>query len=96
MFDLPVETTIERTAYAKFRKFLIKSGFIMIQESVYSKLCLNATAAKSIFNNIREHSPSKGLVQMMMVTEKQYANIEYFVGSASNEYITSTERLVVL
>ena len=31
-FDLPVTTGEERRAYTKFRKFLIKDGFLMLQE----------------------------------------------------------------
>ena len=37
MFDLPTETSEERRDYRKFRKNLIKNGFIMMQESVYVK-----------------------------------------------------------
>ena len=33
MFDLPVETTLQRKEYRKFRKYLIKQGFLMLQES---------------------------------------------------------------
>ena len=40
-FDLPTETSKDRKIYSRFRKFLIKEGFIMMQESVYSKLALN-------------------------------------------------------
>ena len=35
MFDLPTVTQAERQEYTKFRKFLLKSGFIMMQTSVY-------------------------------------------------------------
>ena len=38
-FDLPVTTGEERRAYTKFRKFLIKDGFLMLQESVYLLMC---------------------------------------------------------
>lgn len=37
-FDLPTITPANRKDYANFRKYLIKNGFIMMQESVYSKL----------------------------------------------------------
>ena len=40
-FDLPVESTPQRKEYSKFRKFLLKEGFIMMQKSVYSKVTLN-------------------------------------------------------
>ena len=37
-FDLPVITAKSRRDYYNFRKYLIKSGFVMMQESVYCKL----------------------------------------------------------
>ena len=47
-YDIAVGTAAERRAYSQFRKFLIKDGFLMMQESVYSKLALNPTVANSI------------------------------------------------
>lgn len=37
-FDLPTATAAERREYSRFRKSLIKEGFLMMQESVYVKL----------------------------------------------------------
>lgn len=96
MFDLPVITSEERTEYSKFRKYLIKNGFLMMQESVYCKLAQNQTAADTIIENLKKNKPSKGLVQVMKITEKQYARIEYIVGEADNEIIDNDERLIIL
>ena len=41
LFDLPTITEKNRAEYRKFHKFLIQEGFIMMQESVYTKLALN-------------------------------------------------------
>ena len=49
-FDLPTETKQDRREYARFRRFLIKNGFIMLQESVYCKLLLHATAQHLVLN----------------------------------------------
>jgi CRISPR-associated protein Cas2 len=95
-FDLPVLTSSERRAYTKFRKYLIKSGFIMEQESVYSKLVVNSAAADALSNNVRKNAPEKGLVQLMRVTENQYNKMEYIVGHRENDVIDSGERLVIL
>ena len=46
MFDLPVETSEERKEYRKFRKNLINEGFIMIQYSVYVRVCVNKKSAE--------------------------------------------------
>ena len=37
MFDLPVETQQNRRDYARFRKALLKDGFMMLQFSVYAR-----------------------------------------------------------
>lgn len=94
LFDLPVLTANERRAYRQFRKFLIKSGFMMEQESVYSKLVVNSSAAEALSNNVKKNSPDKGLVQLMKITENQYSKMEYIVGSKDKEIVDSDERLV--
>ena len=95
-FDLPTLSASDRRAYIQFRKYLIKSGFLMEQESVYSKIVINGTAAETISKNIRKNAPNKGLVQLMKVTEKQYSKMEYIVGERSNEIIDSDERVIFL
>lgn len=95
-FDLPVLTASDRREYRKFRKYLIKSGFIMQQESVYSKLTLNGMAAKTVASNVKKNAPPSGIVELLIVTEKQYANIEYITGQENSEYVSSIERLLIL
>ena len=95
LFDLPSVTLTEKREYRHFRDFLLKNGFLMMQESVYTKLALNGTAANSIMQNVRKNKPSSGLVQMIAVTEKQFANMEIVVGSVSSSVLNSDERLVI-
>lgn len=96
MFDMPSISSSDKREYRCFRKFLIKSGFVMIQESVYSKLALNATAGDAIIANVKKNKPDRGLVQMLVITEKQYAKMDFVVGISKSEVITSDERLVIL
>lgn len=95
-FDLPVVESAERREYARFRKYLLKSGFIMLQESVYCKLLLNSTAVASLSENIRKNKPPSGLIQTLLITEKQYARMEFILGEFESEVIDSDERLIVL
>lgn len=95
-FDLPTEKAKERRDYRVFRKLLIKEGFIMMQESVYSKLTLNATSSESIKNKIEKNKPPKGIVQILTVTEKQFSGIDTIVGKIQNNEIDTTERLLIL
>ena len=96
MFDLPVTTSKGKKEYARFRKYLIKSGFMMLQESIYCKLATNDTAAETIISNVRSNKPEEGLVQVLRVTEKQFARMEYIVGEPVNGVLDSSERIVFL
>ncbi|WP_253197204.1 CRISPR-associated endonuclease Cas2 [Clostridium algidicarnis] len=95
-FDLPTVTVDERKAYSQFRKFLINEGFIMMQESVYTKIALNPTTSRLIQDRIRKRKPPRGLVQMLIITEKQFSGIEYVVGSGQDTIVDNVSRLVVL
>lgn len=96
MFDLPTVSSLERREYTVFRKYLVKTGFMMMQESVYCKLVQNQTAADLLIDNIKKNKPAKGIVQVMKITEKQYSKIEYIVGEHKSEIIDSDERLIFL
>lgn len=95
-FDLPNVYHKDKRNYLLFRKFLINNGYIMLQESVYSKLALNLQQAELNINKIRKNAPSKGLIQVLNVTEKQYAEIEYIIGKSNSNIIDTEDRLVVL
>lgn len=96
LFDLPTITASDRRQYTNFRKYLIKSGFIMMQESVYCKLAPNSTVANAVINNIKKNKPNLGLVQMLSITEKQFSKMEYVIGENTSNVIDSDERLVIL
>lgn len=96
MFDLPITTVSGRREYTRFRKFLVKSGFLMLQESIYCKLATNDTHAETIVSNVRAHKPAEGLVQVLRITEKQFSRMEYIVGRFENGVLNSTERIVFL
>lgn len=95
-FDLPTETIEDRTHYRHFRKLLIKSGFLMMQESVYCRLLITPTVEKSLLELLRRNKPPKGIVQALTVTEKQFARMEYIVGELHTDVINSDERLIEL
>ena len=51
----------------------------MMQESVYAKLVLNNSITNSIKDKISKNKPQKGIVQMLIITEKQFNSMEYIV-----------------
>lgn len=95
-FDLPTTTRKDIREYTKFRKFLIRSGFVMMQESVYSKIALNTTAVDAIVRNVRKNKPPSGLVQLLSVTEKQFSRMEFIVGESKKDVLDTDDRLVIL
>ena len=95
-FDLPVETAEDRRNYRKFRKLLIKSGFLMLQESVYAKLALNQTQVEQIVSEVKKEKPVKGLVQILSVTERQFSKMEHICGGIQTDVINTDERLLFL
>jgi CRISPR-associated protein Cas2 len=95
-FDLPVLTAANRRAYRDFRKYLLKSGFMMMQESVYCKLVQNSSVADSVIHNLIQNKPQEGLIQALKVTEKQFSKMDYIVGERKNDVIDSDERLIIL
>lgn len=96
MFDLPTDTSMDRRHYRWFRKFLIDEGFVMMQESVYTKICLNMHAVNKVELNIQKNRPPKGIVQVMNVTEKQFASMKLVVGESDTVNIQNDERMIVL
>lgn len=95
-FDLPVLTEANRRDYRVFRKYLIKSGFMMIQESVYCKLAQNGSVADAMVENIKKNKPSEGIVQVLRVTEKQYNKMDFIIGENTGDVLSTDERLVIL
>ena len=68
----------------------------MMQKSVYTKLALNNSIVKSIKEKIYKSKPKEGIVQMLIVTEKQFSSIEYITGEKTNDVLDNTERMIIL
>lgn len=96
MFDLPTISLQDMREYRRFRKFLIENGFIMMQESIYTKLLLNGSQATLMSKQVKKAVPKDGLVQMLVVTEKQFAGMELLAGELNSTYINSDKRYVEL
>lgn len=93
-FDLPMETSKDRKEYTIFHKFLIKSGFIMMQKSVYSKLVINNVTSQAVKNKIYENVPPSGMVALLEVTENQFSRIDYLVGERQSLVEDTMDRLI--
>ena len=95
-FDLPTITDRDRREYRRFRKLLIKNGFFMMQESVYTRMVLNQSVKNAVIDMLERNKPEAGLVQALVVTEKQYATMINIQGEIKSDVLDTDERLVFL
>ena len=80
-FDLPVVTAKEKKDATKFRKFLLKDGYNMVQWSVYSRICNGMDAVAMHKQRLKQNLPLKGSVRALVLTEKQYESMEIMLGT---------------
>ena len=64
----------------RFRSFLLKDGYHMVQYSVYARVCPGTDAVEKHRQRIMEHLPKNGAIRMLTVTEKQYEGIDILLG----------------
>lgn len=95
-FDLPTVTASERKIAAAFRKALVKDGFLMLQESVYCKLSLNATAADNVRERVKKYLPNEGSVIMLTITEKQFEGMDLCLGKINGTIMDNDNKMVIL
>ena len=80
LFDLPTNTKRQRKHAAEFRKKLIEDGFDMMQFSVYKRFCGSSESCEVHAKRIRQWLPHEGTVSILRFTDKQFGDIETFVG----------------
>lgn len=83
MFDMPTRTKEDRKNSAKFRKELIKDGFIMLQFSVYVRICKGVASANSHLDRLDLMLPAKGNIRGLILTEKQFDHMRLLLGNKS-------------
>ena len=95
MYDLPVISKKNKKIYGKFRRFLLNDGYIMMQYSVYSRICKNHDDIIKHINRIRQNTPEKGNVRLIQVTENQYNNMLLLTGNKLDDELITNESLIV-
>ena len=95
MFDLPVKTTEEKREYARFRKYLLREGFLQLQFSVYAKFCASRENAQKYFNHLQAAVPPGGKVRLLMVTDKQFGEMVSLYGTSLRDVEKKPEPLLL-
>ena len=80
-FDLPVKTQEERKKYRKFRVFLLKDGYNMLQFSIYCRLCNGMDHVNKHLSRLGKNIPPEGCIRSLCITEKQYNRMKIWLGN---------------
>lgn len=96
MFDMPTKSKKDRKESAKFRQRLLKEGYFMMQFSVYVRICKGIKSADSYFNRIKSFLPEKGHIRAIILTEKQFDNMQVFLGEKSQTEIMQAPKQLTL
>lgn len=85
LFDLPVDTRTARKAYAQFRKFLLKDGFVQLQYSVYARVCASAEAVDVHVRRVEARVPDDGEVRLLCITDNQFGRQRILLGKSRKQ-----------
>ena len=95
-FDLPVGTKEERRAASRFRNFLKDDGYMMLQFSVYARICRGEEAIDKHVGRGTRAMPSVGSLRALQVTEKQYARMRLLLGESKKTEQIAPKQMVLL
>ncbi|MGI6525066.1 MAG: CRISPR-associated endonuclease Cas2 [Bdellovibrionota bacterium] len=79
-FDLPTVSKVEKRQAQQFRKFLIKDGYIMLQWSVYARICNGRDGLEKHLRRVQRELPDVGNVRTLEVTDRQFGKIKMLLG----------------
>lgn len=95
-FDLPVGTKPERRAATRFRNFLKDDGYMMLQYSVYARVCRGEDGSMKHVARVTANLPGKGSVRALQVTDRQYGRMRLLLGTRTATESVAGQQMVLL
>jgi CRISPR-associated protein Cas2 len=95
-FDLPVGTKTQRRNATRFRNFLKDDGFMMLQFSVYARVCRGEDGATKHVARVTRNLPTEGSVRALQVTDRQYGRMHLLLGEATKTESLGSRQMVLL
>jgi CRISPR-associated protein Cas2 len=95
-FDLPVGNKAERRAATRFRNFLKDDGYMMLQYSVYARVCRGEEAVGKHIQRVTANLPLQGSVRALQVTDKQYGKMRLLLGEVKKNEKVAPQQMVLL
>jgi CRISPR-associated protein Cas2 len=97
LYDLPTLTKENRKDFRYFHKYLLNSGYYMLQFSVYVKLCHTFDYSQESAQKLEKNCPKIGNIRYFIITEKQFRDMKMVVGKETNQQkIKNINHLAVL
>ena len=84
-FDLPVTTIAKRRAANRFRLFLLRDGYQMLQLSVYARIVRGRDALQKHHKRLSAELPDEGSIRCLEITEKQFAGMAILLGEQKSQ-----------
>ena len=81
MFDLPVQTKLQRSDATAFRNLLIDLGWQMAQYSVYVRYVPTGMSISPEIQQMMRYVPPQGRVEIVAITDRQWAKAIRFINS---------------
>lgn len=94
-FDLPVKKPEQRRLATQFRNFLLKDGYLMLQFSVYARVCKGQEAVDKHLKRATANLPNEGSIRALQVTDKQYSRMQILLGNLIPEERIDGEQLLL-
>ncbi|WP_427902855.1 CRISPR-associated endonuclease Cas2 [Metamycoplasma alkalescens] len=91
MYDIYYNTPEDTKIYNKFLNNLSKLGYTRIQYSIYAKVLVVHTEYENEKRKLLRIIPKNSNVRIVLLTEKQYQNIEILNGEKSKNEIYNLE-----
>ncbi|HRJ68851.1 MAG TPA: CRISPR-associated endonuclease Cas2 [Beijerinckiaceae bacterium] len=95
VFDLPVLTKTERKRATRFRQYLLDEGFSMMQFSVYLRFTSGKEQIEGLTRRIGKKVPNEGKVDVLSLTDQQYAAMTSFRGTTDAARPTKPDQLAL-
>lgn len=69
--------------YEATKELFVKDGYYMIQFSVYARVCNGNDMVELHKQRIKSNIPNEGSIRVLVITEKQYENVDILLGKKS-------------
>src|ERR1700730_13388363 len=96
LFDLPVGTKAQRRDANRFRNFLKDDGYMMLQFSVYARVCRGEDGAMKHVARVTRNLPGHGNGRALQVTDRQYGLMRLLLGKATKTESVGSRQMVLL